>query len=259
MQDLQCGSLKYTEALFNKDKYPQECTISHVIDSLIRLNYVSFDVDFKSSYKFYFDQIHFSNLFKIFTENLVYSFYSKGKAKPELFRDNSIHAKFIKRYLSCNSNYFREHVMEYPLEKMIKTFKGFNMEYIMNEEKSEPIRDTIIKSYEHILQEINQIPEYILEILHTIYETVNHYYCEEDDPSSTTRIKKILPIINIMFMRFLFSPDILDLKPHITNEVIMMQVVQWMSKAFNNITFGKIFMEGSEYGLHLINDQVCRL
>lgn len=113
-----------------------------------------------------------------------------------------------------------------PLEKVLKEFKGFNIANMMNQSKSESIRKAIIEGYELILKEINQIPTFLIEFLYTIYETVNHYYNEEDDPSSTTRIKKILPIINIMFMRFLFSPDILDIKVHKVKEIILMQVVQ---------------------------------
>ena len=124
---------------------------------------------------------------------------------------------------------------------------------------SEPIRQAIIDSYEAILDDLSSIPDYLLEWLHTIYESSNHYYYEEDDPSSTARIKKILPIINLMFMRFLFSPEIIDLNSGKYKEPVLMQTIQWMSKAFNNITFGKMFSEGSEYGLHLINSQICRL
>jgi hypothetical protein len=70
------------------------------------------------------------------------------------------------------------------------------------------------------------MPGYILDCLHTVYDVANHYYYEEDDPSSTTRIKKILPLINMMFMRFLFSPEISDLKESNTNYMTLMQSVQ---------------------------------
>lgn len=150
-------------------------------------------------------------------------------------------------------------VMDTPLEKMMKILKHFNAANMMNESKWEPIREAIIEGYEWILENISLIPDHLLELIHGIYETVNHYYYEEDDPSSTARIKKILPIINIMFMRFLFSPDIIDMHSYKTKETVIMQVVQIMSKAFNNITFGKIFSDNSEYGLHLINDHICRL
>lgn len=95
IQDEQLVSLEYVEALFKPDKYPTEWKQAQVIDSLIRLNNISFDVSTKSIQRLYFDQPHFSNFIKIYLDNLVSNLYKKGKGKQELFRDNSIHVKII--------------------------------------------------------------------------------------------------------------------------------------------------------------------
>ena len=60
-------------------------------------------------------------------------------------------------------------------------------------------------------------------------------------------------------MRFLLSPEIMDIKSYSFKSSLVLQAVQWMSKAYTNITFGKMFSEGTEYGLHLLNPQICSL
>lgn len=135
MQDELMLDLQYLELMFKKDKYPELLNISNTLDSVVRLSHASFDVGTASVEKYYFDQIHFSNSFKVVIENLVSSLHSKGKAKAELFRDNSVHIKAVKRYFACVSNSFRELVMDEPLDKIIKAFKGFNAANMMNESK----------------------------------------------------------------------------------------------------------------------------
>lgn len=107
-----------------------------------------------------------------------------------------------------------------------------------------------------MLENLQTIPEYIYAVISTIYECTQYYYPEDDDPSSTVRLKKILPIINIMFMRFLFAPEIIDMKLYQKANTTSLQAMQCMSKAYSSITFGKMFSESSEYGLHLINDKI---
>ena len=53
--------------------------------------------------------------------------------------------------------------MDTPLEKMLKILKSFNAANMMNEVKCEPIRETIIEGYELILENINFIPDHLLE------------------------------------------------------------------------------------------------
>jgi hypothetical protein len=129
----------------------------------------------------------------------------------------------------------------------------------------------VLEGYMLILKELDKMPDHMVDCLTTIYEWTNHYYHEEDDPSSSVRIKKILPIINIIFMRFLFSPEVIDIKVYKSGQktntknglsakdTVLMQAVQWMSKSYTNITFGKVFKEGTEYGLHLINQDILNL
>lgn len=210
MQDGIMFSMEYLEDLFSKEKYPTNMTQTNIIDSVVRLSHTAFDFSTHAIEKYYFDQVHFSNSFRIVVENLVSSLHHKGKTKAELFRDNSIHIKMVKRYFACVSNSFRELVMDEPLDKIIKAFKGFNNANVMNESKCSHIREAIIEGYELVLKYLHLIPVHLLDSLVSIYECSNHYYYEEDDPSSSSRLKKILPIINILFMRFLFSPEILD-------------------------------------------------
>jgi len=46
---------------------------------------------------------------------------------------------------------------------------------------------------------------------------------------------------------------------HKYKNAVSLQAIQIMSKAYTNITFGKMFNKGTEYGLYLINNQICRL
>ena len=58
-------------------------------------------------------------------------------------------------------------------------------------------------------------------------------------------------------MRFLFAPQIIDMKVHSKASNLEMQALQCLSKAYSSITFGKMFNENTEYGLELINDHIC--
>lgn len=189
MQDEHLLNLEYIETLFKSEKYPDDLNQQSLMDCMTRLNHVAFEINFPIVQRYFYDQIHYSNLFKIQIESLVCSLRKKGKSKQELFRDNSVHLKAIKRYFSCICNSFREQLMDKPLEKIIKAFKNFNPTDTMNESKSAPIRDAIVEGYEYVLANLNKMPDSLLDCICTIYECTNHYYYEEDDPSSTARIK----------------------------------------------------------------------
>jgi len=135
MQDEQILSLDYLDTIFQTKYIPKEWTIENLMDWIIRLNHTSFSIKSSLVQKYYFDQIHFSNFFKIFIDNLVCHYRSKGKIKEELFRDNSLPLKFIKRYLSCTANSSRDHIVIESFEKIAKVFKSFNAANMMNEEK----------------------------------------------------------------------------------------------------------------------------
>lgn len=71
MQDEQLLSLEYIESIFKLDSFPDKITQVNVLDAIVRLNHISFDVSKTPVQNFYFDQMHYSNFFKIFIENLV--------------------------------------------------------------------------------------------------------------------------------------------------------------------------------------------
>lgn len=71
MQDEQLLSLEYIESMFKLDNFPDKITQVNVLDAIVRLNHLSFDVSKTPVQNYYFDQMHYSNFFKIFIENLV--------------------------------------------------------------------------------------------------------------------------------------------------------------------------------------------
>ena len=76
-----------------------------------------------------------------------------------------------------------------PLDKILKAFKGFNMENMMNEAKWTYIRDAIVEGYENMLNNLDTIPDHVLSMISIIYDSTQYYYPEDDDPSSTVRLK----------------------------------------------------------------------
>jgi hypothetical protein len=71
MQDEQLLSIEYIENMFKLDEYPDILNRSNLLDAVVRLDHLSFDVSKTPAQKYYFDQRHFSNFFKIFIENLI--------------------------------------------------------------------------------------------------------------------------------------------------------------------------------------------
>lgn len=76
-----------------------------------------------------------------------------------------------------------------PLDKILKAFKGFNMENMMNEAKWTYIREAIVEGYENMLNNLDTIPDHVLSMISIIYDSTQYYYPEDDDPSSTVRLK----------------------------------------------------------------------
>lgn len=71
MQDEQLLSLEYIDNMFKLDQFPDMLNKSNLLDAVVRLNHLSFDVSKTPAQKYYFDQKHYSNFFKIFIENLI--------------------------------------------------------------------------------------------------------------------------------------------------------------------------------------------
>jgi hypothetical protein len=71
IQDEQLLSLEYIDNMFKLDKFPDILNKSNLLDAVVRLDHLSFDVSKTPAQKYYFDQRHFSNFFKIFIENLI--------------------------------------------------------------------------------------------------------------------------------------------------------------------------------------------
>lgn len=159
----------FLEVLRAED-YPEKLTEQHLIDCFLRLSHVTFDVTDNVIERFYYEETHFSNLLKIYIEFIICSLFKKGKTKQELFRDNSVHLKTLKRYLASFASKFREEVMMEPLEKVIKAFKGFNLANSMNEAKCSGIREAVTEGYASVLDNMKSIPRHVLDMICSIYE-----------------------------------------------------------------------------------------
>ena len=63
------------------------------------------------------------------------------------------------------------------------------MENMMNEAKWTYIREAIVEGYENMLNNLDTIPDHVLSMISIIYDSTQYYYPEDDDPSSTVRLK----------------------------------------------------------------------